>query len=86
VLWRAGQERETREQKDRLVEAFVAGRDAALDALVNSGQVKAKGPWRLPSYVRRESTQQRTGSPVERDATLAKLGVMFPGMVKRSDS
>ena len=87
MLWRAGQERETREQKERLVELFVAGRDAALDALVTTGQVKAKGTWRLPSYARRASDQEpRTGSPAERDATLKKLGIMFPGMVKRGDS
>jgi len=87
VLWRAGQERESRDQNDRLVEIFVASRDAALDALVATGQVEAKGGWRLPAYARRaRSPQERTGSPAERDATLAKLGVMFPGMVKRSDS
>jgi hypothetical protein len=85
MLWKAGQTRLEQEQRARLAEHFVASRDAALDVMVATGQAKSRGAWRLPSYVRGDSPA-RTGSPVQRDAILAKLGVMFPGMVRRSDS
>jgi hypothetical protein len=84
MLWNAGQERVARESRERLTELFVAARDAALDVLVSTGQAKAKGSWRLPAYISSDRPSQR--SPAARDATLAKLSVMFPGMVRRADS
>lgn len=85
MLWDAGQERIGRERQERLTELFVAARDASLDVLVSTGRAKPVGAWRLPSYARAEASQP-IRSPAARDATLAKLGVMFPGMVTRTDS
>jgi hypothetical protein len=85
MLWQAGQKRLAREGRERLTELFVAARDAGLDVLVSTGQAKPKGAWRLPPYARPESTPS-VRNPAVRDATLAKLGMMFPGMVRRGDS
>ena len=81
MLWRAGQERVGRESRARLTELFTAARDAAMDVGVTTGQLKPQGTWRLPSYVRAEP-RQVLRSPAARDAALAKLGVMFPGIVR----
>lgn len=85
MLWDAGQRRMARESRERRTELFVAFRDAGLDVLVSSGQAKPKGAWRLPPYARPESMQS-VRSPAARDITLAKLGMMYPGMVRRTDS
>jgi hypothetical protein len=82
MLWDAGQERTVRERRERLTELFVAARDAALDVLVSTGRAKPVGTWRLPPYARAQSSQP-VRSPAARDATLAKLGVMFPGIVQQ---
>lgn len=85
VLWKAGQQRVTRESRERLTELFVASRDAGLDVLVSTGQAKSVGTWRQPPYVR-SSAPQPLRSPAGRDATLARLSVLYPGIVRRSDS
>lgn len=84
MLWRAGQERQRRDMRDRMAAHFVAARDAALDAMVKAGQAKPVGAWHLPGYVRAADTQPMR-SPAARDATLARLGAMFPGSVSRRD-
>jgi hypothetical protein len=81
MLWEAGQERITREGRERLAERFAAARDAHLDVLVSTGAVKARGAWRLPAYARSEAPQELR-SPAERDRALLRLGMMFPGMVR----
>lgn len=83
MLWRAGQARVAREGRERLAERFIAGRDAALDVLVSTGQAKPRTTWRLPSYV---DVPEPSRSPAVRDAALAKLGTMIPGLVRRTDS
>jgi hypothetical protein len=85
MLWNAGQARVAREGRERLTELFVAFRDADLDVLVNTGQAKPKGTWRLPSYVRSEAPAPLR-SPAIRDKELARIGAMFPGMVRKADS
>jgi hypothetical protein len=85
MLWDAGQERATREARERLAELFVASRDASLEVLVSTGQAKARGSWHLPTYVSAERTQRR-GTPAERDAMLVRLGLLYPGIVRRADS
>jgi hypothetical protein len=85
MLWNAGQARVAREGRERLAELFVAFRDAALDVLVNTGQAKPKGTWRQPPYIHSEAPQPLR-SPAIRDKELARLGVMFPGMVRKADS
>jgi hypothetical protein len=85
VLWTAGQERVSRENRGRLTELFVGVRDGYLAGLVGAGQATWKGGGdHLPSYARMDVPTVR--SPGVRDVTLAKLGVMFPGIVKRTDS
>ena len=81
MLWKAGQQRVEREQRARMGELFVAMRDADLDVGVTTGRLKPQGTWRLPRYVRGDEPHPLR-SPATRDAMLAKLGVMFPGMVK----
>jgi hypothetical protein len=85
MLWRAGQKRQAREERGRLAELFRAVRDAILDADVHTGRAKARGTWQLPPYAR-PAVQPALHSPAVRDATLRKLGVMFPGIVRRSDA
>jgi hypothetical protein len=84
MLWNAGQERAAREQRARLAETFAAVRDAQLDVLVSTGQAKPTGRWGQPSYIEgRPEAVQSLRSPAERDAALARLGMMVPGMVRR---
>jgi hypothetical protein len=85
VLWAAGEVRVSRENRDRLAELYVGARDGYLAAIVASGQATWTGGGdHLPSYARMDVPTVR--SPGVRDVTLAKLGVMFPGIVKRTDS
>jgi len=87
MLWRAGQARLAREGRERLAELYVAVRDGYLAGTVAAGKAKWSGGGdHTPSYARPEPGQQPLRSPAGRDATLARLGAMFPGMVKRTDS
>lgn len=87
MLWTAGQARVAREGRERLAELYVGVRDGYLAGNVAAGKAKWSGGGdHLPSYARPVSGEQPLRSPAGRDATLAKLGVMFPGMVKRTDS
>jgi hypothetical protein len=86
MLWDAGQARVVREERARLAEMFAAVRDAQLDVLVSTRQAKPIGAWRLPSYVDARPAVRPVHTPAERDAVLAKLGVLVPGMVRRRDS
>jgi hypothetical protein len=88
MLWHAGQQRITRESRDRLAELFVTARDAGMDVLVSSGQATPKGRWKLPSYIRGEAPRARPVAPpkADREATLAKLAEMFPDAVRRAAS
>ena len=82
MLWDAGQARIAREQRTRLGEHYRAAVDAGLQVLGSSGRAKPKGAWRLPAYVEPPPTEiERT--PETRDRTLAKLAIMFPGIVRR---
>ena len=83
MLWNAGQKRLTRERQGRLVEAYTAARDAGMDVLVSSGQAKPVGTWKQPAYIRAErSTTQAVRSPATRDAKLAELAALIPGIVR----
>jgi hypothetical protein len=81
MLWNAGQERLGRERTVRLAESFTVARDAALEVLVATGQAKPVGSWKQPLYIR-ASRPPVVRSPATRDTALAKLGRMFPGIVK----
>jgi hypothetical protein len=81
MLWQAGQERLERERSERLTGLFVTARDAGMDVLVRTGQAKPTGTWRLPSYIAAEEPVRTTTA---RDATLARLGGMFPGAVRKA--
>jgi hypothetical protein len=84
MLWDAGQERLTRENRGRLVELYTGVRDGYVAANVSLGKAKAKGDI-TPTYARIVRPAP-TGTPAERDATLVRLGIMFPGIVRRADS
>lgn len=86
MLWTEGQRRLARERRERLTEQFTAARDAALEVLVSTGQAKPLGAWRLPSYARPPAGGARQRTPAERDRALAALAVMYPGVVRRTDS
>jgi len=85
MLWDAGQERIAREGRERLAELYVGVRDGYVAGRVAGGASKwSGGGEHVPSYARSDVPVQR--SPAVRDSTLAKLGAMFPGMVRRADS
>lgn len=76
MLWDAGQARFSRERDERLVEAFVTGRDGYLAAL---------SPGFVPAYVQSSaSSDPRTAEDRirGRDRVLAMLGRTFPGSVR----
>lgn len=76
MLWKVGQQRETREHRERMAAMFVAARDADLDVGVATGRLTPKGAWHQPPYI---------DSPEQRSATtrrgLAQLIADFPGNV-----
>jgi hypothetical protein len=85
VLWAAGQERVTRESRERLTALYVGVRDGYVAGNVDAGKATWKsGGDHTPTYARSDVPIVR--SPAVRDVTLAQLGVMFPGIVKRADS
>jgi hypothetical protein len=85
MLWDAGQERTVREGRERLAELYVGVRDGYVAGRVAAGASTWKGGEHVPSYARSERPPTLR-SPAVRDLTLAKLGVAFPGMVRRLDS
>lgn len=87
MLWNAGQARQARESRDRLVELYVGVRDGYVSGNVSLKRARFKGGHQDPPYVRRlEAADTVLRSPATRDQELAKLGAMFPGMVRRGDS
>lgn len=84
MLWEAGQERTAREGRDRLTELYVGVRDGYVAANVSLGLAKAKGDI-TPRYAR-SSEPEPQRSPAVRDAALARLGELYPGMVVRGVS
>ena len=87
MLWDAGQARQARESRDRLVELYVGVRDGYVSANVTLNRAKFRGGYQVPRYVRKASGEELVlRSPEARDQELAKLGAMFPGMVRRGDS
>ena len=86
MLWDAGQERIAREGRERLAELYVGVRDGYVAGRVAGGASKwSGGGEHVPSYARPPASQP-AHSPAERDMTLAQLGIMYPGMVRRLDS
>lgn len=87
MFWNAGQARQARESRERLVELYVGVRDGYVSGNVSVGRARFKGGYQAPRYVRQTSGGETVlRSPAERDRALAKLGAMFPGMVRRTDS
>jgi hypothetical protein len=83
VLWDAGQQRTVREGRERLAELYVGVRDGYVAGRVAAGASTWKGGEHVPSYTRSERPTP-VRSPAERDMTLAQLGLMYPGMVRRN--
>lgn len=86
MLWDAGQQRITRESRERLTELYVGVRDGYVAGNVMVGRAKWKSGSGSPSYVEAQPRADIQRSPAIRDMALAELGAMFPGMVRRSDS
>lgn len=88
MLWAAGQRRVSAEARDRLSALYVGVRDGQLAALIAAGQIRWKNAGdHVPAYARpSRHAVVEIRSPAVRDTTLAALGVMFPGIVKRTDS
>lgn len=76
MLWKAGQDRLVTERRSRMAETYAAVRDGQLAADIAAGRVKTRGDAR-PAYVR-DGSARNTGS---RQATVARLAAMFPGVV-----
>ena len=85
MLWDAGQQRIVREGRARLAELYAGVRDGYVAGNVAAGKARwSGGGEHVPSCARSDVPVER--SPAIRDSTLAKLGAMFPGMVRRGDS
>jgi hypothetical protein len=84
MLWDAGRQRTERESRDRLAELYVGVRDGWVAGKVQVGEVKWIGAAHVPSYARPEAAPVRSAEAQR--ATLARLGAMFPGTVRRGDS
>lgn len=82
MLWDAAVKREAREQRARLAEHYRAAVDAGLQVLVSGGQAKPVGLWRQPPYIE-PAPAEVVRTPAQRDRALAKLALMFPGIVRR---
>lgn len=85
LLWDAGQEREARQERARLAQTYLGVRDGQVAALVMSGQVTAKGGYRMPSYLaplEGEAVAATPQSIAAQKATLGRLGRWFPQSVK----
>lgn len=82
MLWEAGQERTGRERRARMAELYTGVRDGYLAADLAVGRLKANGDPR-PSYIR-----ELAPAPSARDqqATLARLAMMFPGLITKRPS
>jgi hypothetical protein len=78
MLWDAGQQRVTREGRERLAELYVGVRDGYLAGEVAIGRAKVRGD-ALPAYAR---GPELVRDPAARTATLARLAAMFPGAVR----
>lgn len=81
MLWTAGQKRVAREHRGQRAVIFEAARDAAL-AVHDVMGAKFTPPLRAPWYIEVADQPQVIRTPARRDRALAKLGAMFPGMVK----
>jgi hypothetical protein len=86
MLWDAGQQRTTREGRDRLTELYVGVRDGYVAGNVAVGRAKWKGGAGTPAYVERAQRPDIQRSPAIRDMALAQLAEAFPGIVRRGDS
>lgn len=76
MLWDAGQARQEREASERLLEAFVTGRDAQLAAW-GSGRF-------VPRYLATRAEPEPERGPAARDRALASLASLIPGAGRRS--
>jgi hypothetical protein len=85
MLWTAGQERVGREGRERLAELYVGVRDGTVAADVAVGRAKARGDSYVPSYAR-SSDAPAPDAAAEQRATLARLGAMVPGAIRRASS
>lgn len=83
MLWDAGQQRVSRESRERMTELYVGVRDGYVAGNVSVGRAKWQGGDQVPSYVNagRPPAPVIKRSPVIRDMALAQLAEAFPGMV-----
>ena len=88
MLWDAGQQRVTRESRERLTELYFGVRDGYVAGNITVGRAKWKGGDGTPSYARsdRPAAPIIRRSPAIRDMALAQLSEAFPGIVRRGDS
>ena len=86
MLWDAGQQRTAREGRERLTELYVGVRDGYVAGNVSVGRAKWKGGSQVPAYAEHTNRPVIQRSPAIRDEALAKLGAMYPGIVRRGES
>jgi hypothetical protein len=86
MLWDAGQARTSRETRDRMTELYVGVRDGYVAGNVALRRARWKGGGSVPAYVAERPDARVRRSPEIRDRALAKLGAMYPGMVRRGES
>ena len=82
MMWDEAQARLARERRATLAAHYRAAVDAGLQVIVSAGQAKPRGTWRQPPYIEAVAPDV-VRTPASRDRALAKLGVMFPGIVVR---
>ena len=66
MFWEAGQQRTTRQARERMGEVYVAVRDAYSDAQVLAGVWTRRGAYQPPSYLAGERPQ-KTAEDLFRD-------------------
>lgn len=79
MLWDAGQQRISRESRERLTELYRGARDGYLAAEIAVGRVTARGD-PTPPYARADEVAPP--SAAAQAVTLARLATMFPGSVQ----
>jgi hypothetical protein len=80
LFWREIEDRDRREQKERMAEMFVTTRDA-VSRIVSAAFSKKGGRERPPWYLEPEGGPRKGLAGAELEAATRRLGRLYPGRV-----